>query len=142
MKKLELESALTWILSAFPRTQAVYLFGSAVTDTRTAQSDLDLALLLPAEQFLAKHELMCSALQVQLESLYGAVDLISLRQVSTVFQHEIIQTGSIIFVAESFGQTALDEFELTVAARYRKLNEERAEIIQQGLATGFYTVKS
>ncbi|BBP42828.1 type VII toxin-antitoxin system MntA family adenylyltransferase antitoxin [Thiosulfativibrio zosterae] len=141
MKKLELDSALAWILNHYPSTQAVYLFGSAVTDTLTAQSDLDLALLLPAEQVLAQHELMRSALQVQLESHYGSVDLISLRQVSTVFQHEIVQTGSVIFVAESFGQTALDKFELTVAARYRKLNEERAEIIQEGLATGFYPVK-
>lgn len=142
MKTHELDNAVALILNHYPNTQAVYLFGSTVTDTRHSQSDLDLALLLPAEHFLAKHELMRSALHVQLESHYGQIDLISLRQVSTVFQHEIVQTGKVIFVAESFGQTALDEFELTVAARYRKLNEERADIVQSGLASGFYQVKS
>lgn len=138
---LDLDSLLTLILNEYPDLQAVYLFGSVATDSQHAESDLDLAILLPADSAIEKYEFQRSTLQTQLESYYGKVDLINLRQVSTVFQHEIVQTGKVLFVAESFGQVALEKFELTVLARYRKLNEERAEIVKEGLASGFYQVR-
>jgi len=64
--------------------------------------------------------------------------LINLRQVSTVFQKEIIMAERRIICADTY---AAEEFEMLVLSRYQKLNEERAELLAEGLRSGrFYNV--
>jgi len=66
------------------------------------------------------------------------VDLINLRRVSTVFQKEIVLAERRIFCADHY---AADEFEMLVLSLYHKLNEERAELMAEGLSSGrFYDV--
>ena len=55
------------------------------------------------------------------------VDLINLRMVSTVFQNIIINTGKVIFCADEYLKGM---FEMLVWSFYQKLNEERAEILE------------
>jgi predicted nucleotidyltransferase len=122
------------VLAAYPETQAIYLFGSYGTDQHTDASDMDVALLLPADK--AKHvgHLGMSELRVDLERRLGAdVDLVNLRQVSTVFQKEIVYAHRRIYCGN---QSAADEFEMLVLSLYQKLNEERKEILEEFYKTG------
>lgn len=119
---------------AFPETQAIYLFGSYADQTANAQSDLDLALLLPPRQaFLLTHDKWWK-LADELSLLAGCpVDLINMRQVSTVFQIEILRAGRRIFCCNL---RQCNEYEGLALSLYQKLNEERAAIITAIQETG------
>ncbi len=117
------------ILNCYPQTQAIYLFGSHGTEDEWPDSDVDIALLLPHTLAKQVGSLIMSKLRVDLESLLKkGVDLINLRQVSTVFQKEIIMAERRIFYADLY---AADEFEMLTFSFYQKLNEERREILNE-----------
>ena len=121
------EQIVQAILNHTPQVQAVYLFGSYGTEDERPSSDVDLALLLPPEQAKAEGSLLLGELHLALAELLGKeVDLVNLRQVSTVFQKEIVMTGRQIFCADSY---AAAEFEMLTLSYYQKLNEERREIL-------------
>lgn len=127
------------VLSVYPNTQAIYLFGSWGTEDEWPSSDVDIALLLPPEDARRIGSLAMSDLRFALQELLKKdVDLINLRLVSTVFQKEIILAERRIFCAERY---AADEFEMLVLSFYQKLNQERAGIMAEGLRSGrFYNV--
>ena len=121
------EQIVQTILTHTPQVQAVYMFGSYGTEDERPSSDVDLALLLPPEQAKAEGSLLLGELHLALAELLGKeVDLVNLRQVSTVFQKEIVMTGRQIFCADSY---AAAEFEMLTLSYYQKLNEERREIL-------------
>ena len=133
------EGIVGTLLAAYPATQAIYFFGSYGTENEWPDSDVDIALLLPPDEAKKTGVLVMSELHFALESLLKKdVDLINLRQVSTVFQKEIIMAERRIFCADDY---AADEFEMLVLSLYQKLNEERAELLAEGLRSGsFYNV--
>jgi uncharacterized protein len=95
---------------------------------------VDIAVLLDPEEAKAAGSFAMSDLHLDLERLLGKdVDLINLRQVNTVFRHEIIQTGRVLFCRD---RNELDHFEVVVMGMYQKLNEERKEIIEAILKDG------
>ncbi|MBN2875598.1 MAG: nucleotidyltransferase domain-containing protein [Spirochaetales bacterium] len=115
------------ILNTHPTVQAVYLYGSRAVGSNTPDSDADIALLLPPMEAKAAGSLSWSPLRDTLEKMLGLpVDLVNLRQVSTVFQKEIIASGIRLYCA---GEDDVDQFEMLVLSLYGKLNEERAEIL-------------
>jgi uncharacterized protein len=122
------------VLGHYPDTQAIYLFGSYGTKNEWPDSDVDIALLLPPDQAKASRMLamspLCSALGSLLEK---PVDLINLREVSTVFQKEIITADRRIYTGDAYGA---DEFEMLVLSLYQKLGEERADILEDFWRTG------
>lgn len=121
------EQIVQTILIHFPQVQAVYLFGSYGTEDERPSSDVDIAILLPPEQAKAAGSLLLGELHLALAELLGKeVDLVNLRQVSTVFQKEIVMTGQQIHCADAY---AADEFEMLTLSYYQKLNEERREIL-------------
>ena len=66
------------------------------------------------------------------------MDLIDLRQMSTVFQKEIIMADRRIYCRDEY---AVDEFEMLTLSFYQKLNQERSEVLAEGLRSGrFYKV--
>lgn len=134
-----MEAIVGTLLAAYPATQAVYLFGSYGTENEWPDSDVDIALLLPPDEAKRVGALVMSELYFALESLLKKdVDLVNLRHVSTVFQKEIIMAERRIFCADDY---AADEFEMLVLSLYQKLNEERAELLAEGLRSGsFYNV--
>lgn len=75
---------------AVPSLSAVYVFGSQVTGHATADSDLDVALLmdesLPAEALWELSSALANLVNCD-------VDLLDLRAASTVMQYRIITTG-------------------------------------------------
>ena len=122
------------ILKYHPAAQAIYLFGSHGTKDEREDSDVDIAILLPHQEAKEIDSLALSDLRFDLEDLFQKeVDLINLRQVSTVFQKEIIMSEGRIYCANQY---AADEFEMLTISFYQKLNEERAGIIEDILKTG------
>jgi len=119
---------------ACPDTQAIYLFGSYGRGTANAESDLDVALLLPPVAAYTLPPAFWWTLQAELSDELGvSVDLINLRQVDTVFQIEIIDTGQRIYCVH---RPTCDDFEAITISLYHKLNDERAEILAAIRATG------
>lgn len=122
------------ILDHYPAAQGIYLFGSYGTEDEWPESDIDIALLLPPEQAKKEKTLILSEARVDLENaLHKEVDLLNARQVSTVFQKEIIGGGNLIYCGDRY---AVDEFEMLVISCYQKLNEERREILESFRKTG------
>ena len=121
------EQIVQTIVIHYPKVQAVYLFGSYGTADERPSSDVDIAVLLPHEEAKAAGSLLLGELHLALAELLGKeVDLVNLRQVSTVFQKEIVMTGQQIFCADAY---AAAEFEMLTLSYYQKLNEERREIL-------------
>jgi len=126
------------ILEHYPTVQAIYLFGTYGTADEWPDSDVDIAVLLTPQQAKAAGLLALSALRFELEtSLKKEVDLINLRRVPTVLQKEVIAADRRIYQADEY---AADEFEMLTLSYYQKLNEERAEIVEDALATGRFII--
>lgn len=121
------------VLTHYPVTQAIYLFGSYGAGHAWSDSDVDIALLFTPEQAKAERNLLLSQCRFDLkDALSKEVDLLNARQVSTVFQKEII-SGVRIYCADRY---AADEFEMLVISYYQKLNQERREILDAFYKTG------
>lgn len=127
------------VLAHYPAVQAIYLFGSYDTEQEWPNSDVDMALLLPPVIARKAGSLALDPLVFNLERLLGKpVDLINLRQVSTVFRKEIIMADRRIACRDQY---AADEFEMLTLSFYQKLNQERREVLAEGLRSGrFYNV--
>lgn len=116
------DSLIRHLRAQLPGLLAVYAFGSRVQGTARADSDLDLAVLVPGY-----------AEPVQLWELAGAlsdlagcpVDLLDLRAASTVMQHQIFTTGQRWWAADH--QAAL--FEAAMLNEKLALDEARAGLL-------------
>lgn len=128
------QKIVTVVSSSYPSIEAIYLFGSHGTLNERAGSDVDIALLLPHPFAISATGLRINDLRFNLESVLNKpVDLVNLRQVSTVFQKEIVFNGVRILTRNLL---AADEFEMLTLSFYQKLNDERAEIIAEFKKTG------
>jgi predicted nucleotidyltransferase len=121
------QTLIETICSFYPEVQAIYLFGSYGTEYENQISDVDIAVLLPPDLAKREKSLVLKPCHDALVIFFRrSVDLINLREVSTVFQNEIINTGKRVFMAN---ENAVHEFEMLVWSFYQKLNEERREIL-------------
>ena len=127
------------VLVNYPDVQAIYLFGSYDTEQEWPNSDVDIALLLPPVIAQTSGSLALDPLLFELERLLGkSVDLINLRQVSTVFRKEVIMADRRVDCRDEY---AADEFEMLTLSFYQKLNQERREVLAEGLRSErFYNV--
>ena len=127
------------LLERHPDAQAIYLFGSWGTEDEWPDSDVDIAILLPPVAAKTQSVLELIKTQTELSSLlHKSVDLLNLRQVSTVFQKEVVMADRRIYTADEY---AAEEFEMLTLSFYQKLNEERAEVLAEGLRSGkFYNI--
>jgi hypothetical protein len=67
------------------------------------------------------------------EALGRPVDLLNAREVSTVLQKEIVESGRLLYCADD---DAVAEFEMLTLSHYQKLNEERKAILEAFQETG------
>lgn len=133
MNEMTKQLIIQTVLQHYPHVQGIYLFGSYGSGNEWESSDIDLALLLPPLQAKNEGDLAFSPCCFDLEAvLRKEVDLLNMRQVSTVFQKEII-SGMLIYTANQY---AIDEFEMLTLSYYQKLNEERHEILEAFQKTG------
>ena len=109
----------------FPQIQAIYLFGSFATNEQRQDSDIDLAILMPKSISFRQ---LISASSKLMGLVKRDVDLIDLRSVSTVFSMQIIQAGARLLVCDPL---AVELYETHILSDYVRLNEQRAEIINQ-----------
>ena len=127
------------ILERLTGAEAIYIFGSFDTDGEMIGSDADIAVLLPAGESATVGALLLDETRYALEKALGRdVHLLNLRRVPTVLQKEVIMADRRIHCGNLF---AADTFEMLVLSFYQKLNEERAEVMAEGLSSGrFYNV--
>ncbi|MHB0878774.1 MAG: type VII toxin-antitoxin system MntA family adenylyltransferase antitoxin [Anaerolineae bacterium] len=130
----ETEVIVRIILEHYPRAQAIYLFGAYGTADEWPDSDVDIAVLLPPEEARRRPQLMLTPCHSALaEALGKPVDLLNAREVSTVFQKEIVKSERRLFCADD---DAAAEFEMLTLSHYQTLNEERKAILAAFHKTG------
>jgi predicted nucleotidyltransferase len=114
--------------------QAIYLFGTHGTEYERPDSDVDIAVLLPHLEARQQPQLALTPCHTALSvALKKPVDLVNIRQVSTVFQNEIVNTGRRLSCVDEY---AAGEFEMLTLSYYQELNEERKEILAAFRETG------
>ena len=123
------------IVTAHPATQTIYIYGTWGTEHQRADSDLDIAVLLPraaarAVDFWAWCQLSA---EVASAAKVARADLINLRCVDTSFQAEILRTGRLIQCADDEARLV---FETLILSMYQRLNQERAEIREEIIKSG------
>lgn len=116
------KAVIELIQAKFPNVLAIYAFGSHVQGNSSAESDLDLAVLVagyanPLELF---------DLSGNLSDISGCpVDLIDLRAASTVMQYQIITSGVCWWELDS--QSKL--YETFILSEKLALDVRRADLI-------------
>jgi predicted nucleotidyltransferase len=122
------------VLQFFPDILGIYLFGSYHTVYETPDSDVDIAILTPITcKINSRSREFRDLLFSLMEELDREVDLIDIRHVDTVFQHEIIQSGKLLFCYNTY---LVEEFEMLTMSYCQRLNEERAEIVKDIVDSG------
>ncbi|MBI5638934.1 MAG: nucleotidyltransferase domain-containing protein [Nitrospirae bacterium] len=128
------EAIVDTVLSFYPDVEAIYLFGTYLTQDEHKGSDVDIAVLFSPSKAKTLRNLALTECSRLLEDvLKRTVDLINIRLVNTVFQAEIIREGRLIY---SQNEYVVDEFEMNVTSAYQKLQEERADILKDIMETG------
>ncbi len=114
--------------------QGIYLFGSYARGVADRNSDVDLAVLLSPVASKQSISLVMSPLHDALQQfLKRSIDLLNLRQVSTVVQHQVISHGQLIDCQNRY---AVEEFEMLVISFYQQLNFERSALLEAFADTG------
>lgn len=103
----------------------IYLFGSEAQQQAWQDSDIDLAFL--SERTLSHYERFMIAGELA-AILNCDVDLVDLKEATTVFQAQVVGKGKVLYCADDDKKA---QFEMKVFKEYAKLNEERAEILER-----------
>ena len=129
------DAIIKTVLAAYPNTQTIYRFGSWGTPFQRADSDLDIAVLLPHESAVDVDGMNWVTLNGELAYAVRIdfVDLINLRMATTSVQAEILRTGEIVYSSDDDARV---DFEATVLSMYQDLNIERMPLYQDIMATG------
>ena len=109
------------ILSEFPNTLAIYAFGSRIHGQAHADSDLDLAVLVAGYADPVRLWMVAGDLAGKVDC---DVDLLDMRAVSTIMQHQILMTGRRLWAR----RLEADLFECFVLSERTALNEARAKL--------------
>lgn len=133
MKQLvsHLEMAIIKILrERIPALQAIYLFGSSITEFERSESDIDIAFL--AKSLLSSLDRWQTAEEIA-RNLNKDIDLVDLTQASTVMRFEIVASGKRIYCHEN---DTCELFEDYIYSSYAFFNEERKELLTDIYARG------
>ncbi|SDO10494.1 Predicted nucleotidyltransferase [Halomonas shengliensis] len=122
LPQIDTSQSVDLLRDALSTLQAIYLFGSQATGEANAESDVDLAILLPRPLSAAQRWALAGELA---ERLNREVDLVDLRQASTVLQQQVLSEGRRLWACGS----EADEFELMVQSEYWDLAIQRRGLI-------------
>ncbi|WP_163560961.1 nucleotidyltransferase domain-containing protein [Halomonas sp. NO4] len=111
-----------YLKAELPSLEALYLFGSQATGETGDASDVDLAILLPHPLDAASRWALTGELA---DILDRDVDLIDLRQASTILQQQVVAEGQRLWSRS----LDVEEFELTVQSEYWDLAIQRRDLI-------------
>lgn len=110
------------VCEQMPEVRLVYLFGSRATGTSNNDSDWDIALLDATKLAAPSKWQLSSDLANRLNA---DVDLVDLREASTVLKMQVVESGQLLFDAGDFAP----DFETCVLSMYGNLQEARADIV-------------
>ena len=121
-KQIEIQ-IIDFLREKIPELLGIYVFGSYANNTSTTESDIDIAFLtyckISAVQKWEIQEGLASVLNID-------VDLIDLKDASTVLRSEVIEKGKLIYAVDSI---EIGQFEMTTYSMYADLNESRMDIL-------------
>ncbi|WP_186669021.1 nucleotidyltransferase domain-containing protein [Sporosarcina sp. BP05] len=109
----------------------IIIFGSYAKGTTHSESDIDVAFYREDKVFSA-YELFMFAQQLA-DIIDIEVDLVDLKEASTIFATQIFSTGEVIY---SKNENLRMELHMRTYSMYAKLNEERQPIIDKIIETG------
>ncbi|HEC12891.1 MAG TPA: nucleotidyltransferase domain-containing protein [Acidiferrobacteraceae bacterium] len=116
--------------TALPNLLAIYRFGTWGTPNERPDSDIDLAIL----SVVRIDPVLCWDIAQELAALaHREVDLINLREASTVMRSQVIAHGQRLYCSD---EEKCGEFEDMVFVAYAHLNEERREILKDARKRG------
>jgi len=118
-----LTAAVAFLTREIPDLLGVWVYGSVAKAEDTPESDLDLAFLA---QHSLTHEQRIALANELMKQIGRDVDLVDLSIAPTVLRKEIIAYGRRIYCGETLSCETFEDF---VFADYARLNEERAEIL-------------
>ncbi|NOZ10106.1 MAG: nucleotidyltransferase domain-containing protein [Gammaproteobacteria bacterium] len=117
--------------TALPDLVAVYRFGTWGTPNERPDSDIDLAIL----SAVRIDPVQCWDVAQELAALvHREVDLINLREASTVMRSQVIAYGQRLYCAD---EEKCGEFEDMTFVAYARLNEERGGILKDAHKRGY-----
>jgi len=120
-----IEQIIATVRQALPDVQAIYVFGSFGTPFFKADSDIDIAVmsvadLTPIKRWHATEEIA--------QLLNRNIDLIDIRQASTVMRFQIISTGKRIYCKT---ETECEIYEDYAYSSYIRFNDERKQLLEE-----------
>ena len=124
MSPIVTEQIITTLQSIWPdKLQGIMLFGSRAQGNNRQDSDYDIAVLLDGK---ADKVLLWDSAQTLAAQLLQDVDLIDLRDATTVLQKEIIVSGQWLIKVDTF---ACDLFDTHIISMYQQLQYDRQDIL-------------
>jgi predicted nucleotidyltransferase len=125
-----LTAARDTLLAALPDVWAIYVYGSFARGDEWPNSDVDLAVLLPADRQI--EDLLGLMSEVSLRTQRD-VDLVDLRKVGDVLRREVFEDGRTLFVSQP---DAVLAWEASAMSRYARHREETRDILEDFRRTG------
>ncbi len=118
------------LLRELPDSLAFYVYGSFARGDEWPDSDLDLAVLLPAEQRI---EDILAVVQRLSTSIGRDVDLVDLRNAGDVLRRVVLSDGKTLFASN---RAAVLAWEASAISSYARHREEIKDILRQFERTG------
>ncbi len=125
-----LTAARDTLLAALPDVWAIYVYGSFARGDEWPNSDVDLAVLLPADKQI--EDLLGLMSEVSLRTQRD-VDLVDLRKVGDVLRGEVFEDGRTLFISQP---DAVLAWEASAMSRYARHREETRDILEDFRRTG------
>jgi len=122
-RSLDVNPIIRFLKAEFEVIQAVYIFGSAITNDFTRNSDLDIAVKFRTQIDNISRWRTQEKLAAQINR---DVDLVELNRASLVMQFEVVSKGLKVYCADSY---EVDLYETLIFSRYLDFNEIRKSII-------------
>jgi predicted nucleotidyltransferase len=125
-----LTAARDTLLAALPDVWAIYVYGSFARGDEWPNSDVDLAVLLPADKQI--EDLLGLMSEVSLRTQRD-IDLVDLRKVGDVLRREVFEDGRTLFISQP---DAVLAWEASAMSRYARHREETRDILEDFRRTG------
>ncbi len=122
INNIEIEKIIEILIANF-NPYLIYFFGSVLTDTFREDSDIDIAFL--SDSKISDYDVFIIAQNIA-DIVNRDVDLINLKNSSTVFKAQVIGNGKVIFCNDNNRRMF---FEMRSFKEYTLLNEERQVIL-------------